>query len=150
MPAKSLNEVYDYALSLYGTPYQWGGGHNNALKSHYGLDCSGFVRRLLDYAGQEPKGDHTCDDYYHYFLGNGHFKTSGLGSIAFYGTPDRVVHMGFCLDDKVMINAGGGGSNVNTALIAQRLHAFVKIEPIHLRKNFVCTIMPFYKLPTKA
>lgn len=147
MPAKSMLDVYDYALSLYGTPYQWGGGHNALLLTNYGLDCSGFVRQILDFAKCDPKGDHTSDDYYHWYLGEGIANAMGLGALAFFGTTAKIHHIGFCLDKRVMISAAGGGSHVNTILIAQRLNAKVAIEPIHLRTDFVCCIMPNYQLP---
>lgn len=147
MSAKSMLEVYDYALSFYGTPYQWGGGHDGALLTTYGLDCSGLVRKLLAFANCDPKGDHTSDDYYQWLMGQGFVNAFGLGSLAFFGTTSKIHHIGFCLDAKVMISASGGGSHVNTILVAQRLNAKVLIEPIHLRKDFVCCIMPFYQLP---
>lgn len=147
MSAKSMLEVYDYALSLYGTPYQWGGGHDSPLPTNYGLDCSGLVRKLLAFAHTDPKGDHTSDDYYHWLIGQGLLNTFGLGSLAFFGTTEKIHHIGFCLDSKVMISASNGGSHVNTILVAQRLNAKVLIEPIHLRNDFVCCIMPLYQLP---
>lgn len=147
MPAKSMLDVYDYALSLYGTAYQWGGGHDGVLPTNYGLDCSGFIRKLLSYAHCDPKGDHTADDYYHWLLGQGIVNATGLGSLAFFGTTAKIHHIGFCIDSKVMLSSANGGNHVNTILVAQRLNARVLIEPIHLRKDFVCCIMPLYQLP---
>jgi cell wall-associated NlpC family hydrolase len=147
MGAQTLNDVYDYALSLYATPYQWGGGHDVALDVNYGLDCSGYVRKLVAYAGCGPAGDHTADDFYHYYLGNGYLNTPGMGAMAFFGTTDRVHHIGFCIDSKIMLSAAGGGSHVNTAIVASRANAMVKIEPIDMRHDFLCVIMPLYQLP---
>lgn len=149
MGPKSMHDVYDYALGFYGTPYQWGGGHDVALKTEYGLDCSGYVRKLLNYAKVAPAHDCTSDDYYHWFLGNGLINTFGIGAIAFFGKTSKIHHVGFCIDDKVMLSAAGGGQHVNTIGTAQRLNAMVKIEPISLRHDFVCCIMPLYQLPLK-
>lgn len=147
MAAKTLKQVYDYALSFFATPYQWGGGHDGVLATNYGLDCSGLVRKILTYAGVEPSGDHTADDYYHYFLGNGFLNVFGKGALAFFGTTDRIHHIGFCIDKQIMISAANGGSHINTVMIAKRFNADVKIEPIRLRPDFVCCVMPGYQLP---
>lgn len=147
MAPKSLYDVYDYALSWFGTPYQWGGGHDALGTNAYGLDCSGFIRKIITFAGISPTGDHTADDYYHYFLGNGMLNTLGLGALAFFGTPSKIHHIGMCTDSLVMISASNGGPAVTSPSIAKRLNADVKIEPIGLRSDFVCCIMPFYQLP---
>lgn len=144
MANKTVNDLYEYALSLYGTPYQWGGGHDGPLERSYGLDCSGLVRKILAFGKCEPKGDHTADDYYHYFLANGYLNAKARGALAFFGTTDRIHHIGFCLDEKILISASNGGSHVKTLLIAQKCNAKVLIEPISMRPDFVCCIMPTY------
>ena len=141
MSAKSMQDLYEYALSFFGYPYIWGGDGQDRYQNGY--DCSGLVQKILGLAGVDPDGDQTAHSLYEHFLNNG-TNTQGLGSLAFFGTKERIIHVGFCLDNKIMINASGGGSHCRTAIDAKRLNASVKIEPIAWRKNLVAVIMPRY------
>lgn len=141
MSAKSLTEIYDYALTFYNKPYIWGG------EGPEGYDCSGFVQALLQKAGIDPKGDQSAHDLYDYFVKNGALNYFGLGSLAFYGSRERIIHVGFCIDQRIMISASGGGRNVTTSQIARAQGASIKFEPIRFRKDFVACIMPPYYLP---
>lgn len=147
MSAKSMQGLYDYALTFFGMPYQWGGGSRS---SDFGIDCSGLVQKLLAYAKCDPAGDQTADDLYHYFMGNGIQNAFGIGALAFFGTTSRIHHVGFALDPKIMISASGGGRHVTTRDTAKRLGASVKIEPIRSRMDFVVCLMPNYQLPQGA
>jgi cell wall-associated NlpC family hydrolase len=51
-----IADMQNFAKSLIGAPYTWGGGHaalatSAALIKKYGVDCSGFVSALLGHAG---------------------------------------------------------------------------------------------------
>jgi cell wall-associated NlpC family hydrolase len=142
--AKTLHDVRDYALTFFGLPYVWGGDGTPSFFGGY--DCSGLVQRILGYAGVDPKGDQSADGLYRHFLKNGLANCFGIGALAFFGNPEHIHHVGWCLDKKVMINASGGGSHIKTVEIAKRMNASVKIEPIHFRKDFVACIMPFYHM----
>lgn len=141
---KSLDELYDYALSFHDAPYIWGG--DGGLKSKGGVDCSGLVQLILKKAGIDPQGDQTADGLYRHFLKEDHgtINLRGLGSLAFFGSQKRILHIGFCLDKKIMLEAAGGSSHVTKVEIADKLNARVKIQPINRRIDFVATIMPFY------
>lgn len=134
-------EFYDYALTYYGLPYIWGGEFS---PPHSGGDCSGLCQKLLAPIGLDPKGDQTAHTLYDHFVKNGDRK-AGFGALAFFGKKERVHHVGFCLDHKVMLNASGGGSHVRTIDTASRLHAQVKIEPIRRRLDLLDILMPRYQ-----
>lgn len=138
---KSLTQLYDYALTFYNKPYLWGG------EGPDGYDCSGFVQKLLSQVGLDPKGDQNADTLYRHFLKSGMPNYFGLGSLAFYGSSERIIHVGFCIDSRVMISASGGGRNVTNIQIARAQGAAIKFEPIRYRKDFVACIMPAYILP---
>jgi cell wall-associated NlpC family hydrolase len=140
---RTKDEIYNFALSFFGRPYIWGGDGSNRYFG--GLDCSGLVQEILKYAKADPVGDQTAATLYDYFLENGKINQRGFGGLSFYGTTSRISHVGFCIDDKVMINASGGGSHVKSLQSARMLNASVKIEPISFHKNLVAVIMPNYQ-----
>jgi len=140
----NLDKLYDFALSYYGKPYVWGGDGSNRYEG--GVDCSGLAQIILSAAKMDPSGDQTADSLYRYFLeeGRGFLNLGGLGAFAFFGKPERIIHVGFCLDAKVMLNASGGGRDITSIDIANQNNACVKIEPIKRRNNLVAVIMPNY------
>lgn len=130
-----------YALSFVGVPYRYGG--ENPMS---GLDCSGLVQHLLASCGMDPPGDQTAQGLYHYFSVNGSFNLWGCGALAFFGTAaTKVVHVGMCLDNYRMIEAGGGDASITTLAQATSANAFVRIRPIKYRSDFLCVIKPFYR-----
>lgn len=124
---KSLDEIYDYALSYFGDLYQWGG---EGPPRYWGFDCSGYVQRILRYAQADPPGDQTAQGLHDHLALNGISCGANRGAVAFFSHNNRVVHCGWMIDDKCMISASGGGSHVNKPGIAKNLNAHVKIQPI--------------------
>lgn len=125
----TMDDLYDYALDSFGVPYEWGGeGPGNG--GAYGFDCSGFVGRLLKRAGCYPGTARlNAEELYEFFSKSGTPHRS-LGALAFFGTPGRVSHVGWMLDEKVMISAAGGGSHVTSVPSAKMVNASVKIQPV--------------------
>lgn len=134
----NLNDVYDFALTTFGRPYVWGG--NGPLS----YDCSGLCMAILRNGGCAPKQDSTAQELYDFYNKNGVPCQPFQGALAFFGRPDRIHHVGWCIDKNIMLNASGGGSHVTTVPLAQRFNASVKIEPIMMRTDFVATLMPQY------
>lgn len=136
----TLVEAYKHALEEYfGKPYVWG------AEGPLAYDCSGLVRCILGpFKVLPPTRDQSADDLYRWFLDKSFLNVSGLGSLAFFGTPMNIVHIGFCIDEYSMINASGGGSHVKTIEVAKRVNASVKIEPIHYRSNLIAVLKPLY------
>lgn len=136
----SLDELYEYALSFYGIPYQWGGEGpeagfpiGNQRHGSFGYDCSGLVQVILSKVGADLPGDQTAHALYQYFKTNG---TEGKqrGALAFFGTAERASHVGWMFDHKIMISAAGGGSWCTNPTIAKTRNAAVKIQPIEIYK----------------
>lgn len=136
----SLELLRDYALTFSGTPYIWGGD------DFYGYDCSGFVQELMWAVGELDRKDRTANELYTYYLENGFIEEPTLGALAFFGSSDRVSHVAFCLDSKLMIEAADGGKAVSNPIEAQKANAFIKIRPISSRKDLVAIIFPKYKI----
>lgn len=138
----TLDSLYDFALSFEGRPYIWGG--DGSARYQGGIDCSGLVQIILSAAKMDPLGDQTADTLYRYFLENGNLNMPGLGSLAFFGTRERIVHTGWSIDKKIMLNASGGGSHVRTLEQSVEYSAKVRIEKIRRRTDLVALIMPNY------
>lgn len=128
-------------MTFAGTPYLYGG--KNPLT---GLDCSGLVVELLMAAGAVPFGfEANAQGIYSLLSGNDHCLDGQLGALAFFGPSVKAIdHVGFCLDEARMIEAGGGHADCITIEIAKKESAFVKVRPIRYRRDFLCVIMPNY------
>ena len=130
-----------YALSFLGVPYRFGG--RNRLE---GLDCSQFVTELLISAGMLPYGsDLRAQDLFKRF---GPFTDGphSFGDLALFGSSSNsIVHVGFCLNDQLMIEAGGGESTTISLASAVERSACVRIRTIRYRKDFLGRVSLQYK-----
>lgn len=124
--------LYDYALKFVGQPYRWGGDD-----SINGFDCSGLAIELLQSHGFLPRGwDSTAKGLYQKLLSDGARKVISptLGTVVFFGNPD-ITHVGFCLDEILMLEAGGGDHTVVDLETAAKKNAYVRIRPINWRSD---------------
>lgn len=124
------------ALSFLNIPYIWGGDDFS------GLDCSGLAQELLAILGLDPQGDQTAHALYLHFQKSGIEGVIETGSLVFYGTKEKVTHVGLILDGDIMIEAGGGGSRTTDAKAAAQQNAFVRLRPFSRRKDLVAIIQP--------
>lgn len=129
-----MHLLYDYAISMLGKPYIWGG--DDPIR---GFDCSGLAIEILTAFGVLPKGyDTTAHGLYLRFKDTSRVILSAeLGDLAFYGRQDRITHVGFCMDNHFMIEAGGGGSKTKTEQDAADQNAYIRIRPIRSRKDLI-------------
>lgn len=132
--------LYDFAMSLVGIPYVYGN------QSPLSTDCSGLIFILLNSIGMAPKEDMNADGLYRFFLDNGDIGSPRLGSLCFFGSKDRIRHVGFALDDRRMLEAMGGNEWVVTEEKAKAVGACVTISMINRRKDLVACITPRYAL----
>lgn len=125
--------LYDVAMRLHGAPYRWGGDDPMA-----GFDCSGLVIELLQSCGVLPKGiDMTAQGLFQYPVFQP-VSFATLGALAFFGaSKSQVTHVGFCLNDQLMLEAGSGGSSTVDLATAIKQNAYVRVRPIKSRKDFV-------------
>lgn len=136
-----ISIIKEYALSFLLKPYRWAGDDFS------GIDCSGLVQEILMAAGIDPVGDQTAQTLFNYFMDpkNGKTGEPQLGALAFYGESHmKITHVAFCMSSFLMIEAGGGGSKVNTVQDAIATNAFVRIRPILRRKDLIACILPKY------
>ena len=134
----SLEIIKDYAMRHVGLPYLWGG--DDPLR---GYDCSGFVQELLMASGIDPIGDQTAQGLYEWFYARHVSRGAQLGALAFYGG-DRVTHVAWCLSDRLIIEAGGGGSHTKNKEDAANQNAFIRIRPLARRSDLKAVFMPQY------
>lgn len=129
-----------YALSFLHRPYRWGGDDPIS-----GLDCSGLTQEILASIGMDPPGDQTAQSLFDHFSHNGSYNSWGVGALAFYGkSAKEITHVGFCVDNYRMVEAGGGDSTTISLTEAIKRNAFVRIRLIKARKDLIAVIRPYY------
>lgn len=123
-----------------GIPYSWGG--SNVIK---GYDCSGLAQEFLLSFGAHPdkKIDLTAQGIFNKLEPISKKNIYDVGALVFFGPSiDKINHVGIVLSDKIMLEAGGGGSKTNTVSDAINQNAFVRIRPINNRVDFLTCLMP--------
>lgn len=138
-----MNELVAYARKFIGVPYYWGGAHPGQ-----GLDCSGYMQIVLQFAGVDPKGDQTAQGLYDHFVQNRSDLPPGRGSLVFYGDSlDKIVHVNMMSTPFTTIGVEGGTRDMHGAdafKLAVDAEAFVKERPLSTRKDVVAVITPIY------
>lgn len=134
-----MNLMIQYALSFLGKPYHWGG--KNPVS---GLDCSGLVEEILKAVGMDIPGVQNAQAIFDHFKDDSVEKLS-QGCLLFFGASNQhITHTAFALNEFLMIEAGGGGHLTLTPQDAAAQGAFVRIRPIHDRKDLVAFVLPKY------
>lgn len=137
-----VNKVIDYAMSMVGTPYKWGGNGPD------GYDCSGFIQEVLASVGQQPPIDKSSQELFEFYA-----KISKplarhrprAGSLVFYGSGiNHITHVDFAIDAYRVVGAIGGNMATRTVEQARAKGAFVKVRPINYRPDIVAVLFPNY------
>lgn len=139
-----MNEKFlleQYALKFLGLPYRWGG--DDPME---GFDCSGYVIELLKSQGLfSEKEDLTSQGLYDKYKSIEDPKPE-FGVLVFFGKSNKqITHVGFCVNEWQMIEAGGGGSSTVNKEIASKQNAYLKLRPINKRKDIVGYARPPWK-----
>lgn len=135
-----MNFLLQYAMQFIGQPYYFGGND-----PQQGWDCSGLVGEILLAGGAVPFGTRTNAQGLYDLISTNGGTCWNLGSVAFFGQDMKsIVHVGWCLDSFLMLEAGGGDSGVVDTASAIARHAFVKMRPIRYRKDFLTVLKPSY------
>jgi cell wall-associated NlpC family hydrolase len=143
----NMQFLIPYAMRFVGESYHWGGDD-----PILGFDCSGFVQELLMAAAVVKRGTPKmrAADLFEFLQKNGGAQGRwGAGSIAFFG-PDAkgISHIGFCIDSWFMLHAASGDSTTINDTVAAAKNAFVRLDAIKYRKDFLCVVKPTYVDPT--
>jgi cell wall-associated NlpC family hydrolase len=136
-----METLRQLAMSYVGIPYKYGSKNPVA-----GFDCSGLACELLMSCGVLPHhSELNAQALYDLLEKTGSVDRWVMGSLAFFGAdPKNIVHVGFCLDQYRMIEAGGGDHTTLLPADAAARGACVRIRPIRYRKDFFCVIKPNY------
>lgn len=129
------------AFQYLNVPYKWAGN------SYDGLDCSGFVLKVLHDIGVTLP-DMTAQGIYNYCLKQEDaYSSKACDSLLFFGKNDKnITHVAISLgeiDGKYyLIEAGGSGrESLHMSLEdLARIDARVRIKPITNRKDFIAGI----------
>lgn len=120
------------ALSHLGTWYKWanpeGGGDDPA-----GMDCSGYAGEIMKSVGKFPgTGKKNAAQIYNGFASKYQIQYPIEGAFVFIReiASGRIIHVEYCLNDRLSIGASGGGSHIIDIESAIRANAFIKIRPI--------------------
>ncbi len=129
-------------MGFLGRPYLWGG--DDPIR---GFDCSGLAQEILASLGEDPPGDQTAQALFDHYNATRRRQRPELGGLAFFGVgPARISHVGFCISDELMLEAGGGGRSTTTLEAAAQQNAYVRIRPIASRKDLVAVFLPKYRI----
>jgi cell wall-associated NlpC family hydrolase len=132
--------LLQYAFSLVGIPYKWGG--SSVLD---GLDCSGLCILLLQSVGVLPPGfDATAEGLRGRFPAVGQ-QAAAFGDLVLFGRDAKhATHVAFYLGDGLMIEAGGGDSTTTSLERAIEQKAYVRLSPVSRRSDCLGYVRPTY------
>ncbi len=132
------DEMIRHAYKHHGVPYQWGG---DGLST--GLDCSGFVRCVLQEFELLPDGDYDAQMLLEHYSD---YKTRRMkpGNLIFFGDNDSsITHVGILIDHMRMIDASKGNSRTKSLGTALSRGAGVRVAMLNSRANRVAVVDPF-------
>lgn len=149
MKTAIVTVMIEYAASLLGTPYIYGG--NGAT----GFDCSGLICEILKSVGLSDSIDRSSQGLYNLLSKSKTPRFSQnpeIGDVVFYGKDaNKVTHVAMIYDILVdatekkilIIEAGGGGRHTLSERDAIEAGAAVRIRPLFHRSDVVAIISPF-------
>jgi cell wall-associated NlpC family hydrolase len=121
--------------SFLGRPYYYGG--DDPIK---GFDCSGLVIELLKSIGILGGGvDMTAQGLADHFKADSETPVKFPNLVFFGKSRDQITHVGMALDDKYMVEAGGGNALTVSLEVAAQRNAYIRIRPIKNRSDFIAT-----------
>ena len=135
-----------YAKKWLGVHYNYGTTESRGDDPVGGFDCSGLVTECLRAIGYLHNSDRfNAQGIYNLYAGRDDtrmtIRGAKTGCLAFYGkSTTQISHIGIMLDDKHLLEAGGGASTTHDKKDSAIRNAFVRIRPYWYRADFVCFI----------
>lgn len=127
---ESIDVANRVAMSMLGVHYKFGGNTPAG-----GIDCSGFALVLVKALGIVGwRADMTAAGLHDMLIKRGGASraadkiVTGVGKFIFYGR-EKIVHVGWFLNNWQMVSAQGGGKRIFNLFRAGRANAFVKVLP---------------------
>jgi len=107
LPSGTPLDAASLALQFMGTPYLWGGG------SAFGFDCSGLVQFCYAMQGIVLRRDadiQRSDCRFSLVRSDEHDR----GDLVFFGSADRITHVGMDLGNGTFVHSAGGSGVIVT------------------------------------
>ena len=127
--------MFEYALSMLGTPYVWGG---NTVEQ--GLDCSGYICEVLRAYGHIGREDLTSGQLYKKFSSKTNKsclldECESENVLVFFGSDvNSISHVGmFNMYSYTYVESAGEG-------IVATDKGFVRVRPIDYRSDIVAMV----------
>lgn len=140
----NAREAFLISLMKYiGLPYVWG-----SKDPKQSLDCSGLIYNIFKNDLKiEPTNIMNSQSYFNYFKIVANCEVlpgaSDLGDLIFFGKDDQnIIHIAMALNNKLMIEAAGGGRDVVNVHIAAIKGAKVEVNEIARRNDLRAIIRP--------
>jgi cell wall-associated NlpC family hydrolase len=96
------NRIIEIAKTMMGIPYLWGG------HSTKGFDCSGFTSTIFRMEGiQLPRDASMQVNLGEEVIPDSNYLNVLAGDLIFFGSPNRITHVGICLGGSYFIHASG-------------------------------------------
>lgn len=132
-------EFIQYCETFVDLPYVWGG------EGPGGYDCSGLAQKLLAALALDPPGDQNAHALYVHFRDVARslrVDAPCCGALAFFGKPNRIGHVGVCVDGTHMIEAAHGDDTCTSPAAAAKKGAKVEINLVTRRPDLVAILRP--------
>lgn len=134
-------DLISYAKTFLGTPYRWGADGGGAF------DCSGFIQEVLACEDLDPGGDQNAQMLFDHFMEKGNGSGIQKRSLLFFGkNKNAISHVAMAIGHSQMIEAAGGGREVNSDEDAIKAGAMVRVRPITSRSDLVAAV----KIPERG
>lgn len=109
-----------------------------------GFDCSGFAIEFMKSFGALANNhpDMTAHELFGFLTGRPPAQITG--AMAFFGSPEKIIHVTILYNSELMFEFGGGGSSTINLAAAVSQNAYGRIRPIRNRPGLVGVRMPDY------